>query len=104
MPDHSLDAPPATFTVSSETMGTCHIPDTFHDMLSRGVAALDFARVWNTRGTMQGYRMTAAELEAAAVQFEALARSCRAFAADAVKAGIRAESRERDSGVHWTHA
>lgn len=89
----TTDAPPATFTISSETMGTCHIPDTFHDMLSLGVAALDFARVWNTRGTVQGYRMAAAELEAAAVQFEALARRCRTFSGDAVKAGILAERR-----------
>lgn len=87
----TTDAPPGTFTVSSEITGTCHIPDTFHDMLSRGVAALDFARVWNTRGTVEGFRMTAAELEAAAVQFESLARRCRTFSADAVKAGIRAE-------------
>lgn len=72
-----------TFPVSSQTTGECYIPDVFHDYLSMGIASLDFARVWNTRGTVEGYRMTAQELETAANHFEALARQCRLYAGDA---------------------
>lgn len=63
--------------------GTVYVPDTFKDNVQAILASLDFARVWNTRGTVDGHTMTARELRQAAQYAQALARQCERYATTA---------------------
>lgn len=69
--------------------GTVFIPDAFQTNLQVMLASLDFARVWQSKGTLEGFRMTAQELREAAKYAEALARQCQHYAdrADRASAG-----------------
>lgn len=73
-----------TFTVECEETGTCYVPNVFGDNLRALLAALDWARVFNTSPTNMNptYKEVALqnELEAAATAAEALAGQCREYA------------------------